>query len=356
MATRHCDRSLARYSGGRVQSHGADLGTPSCPGSRAQRRELHSDGSPSRLSFCSDGGALGRGAAGGKRRASVRSPLGRRVKETIAGAFAPTALLAPGGWGAPHHGAPLPGSTVAKLAQASNRRQSIFVLPFENSGPDARRSDLAADITSEVANHVLNGADGPVIAGTAAQAYQGKPVDRRAIGSEHDVHFVLTGNVRRQEGRLYPHAQLSLRVKAAVLRAQGHWIEAEAVQRRVISLKPTESFRHYELGLILMAQGRHQEALVSFQTARRSAGGNNPVYWYDADIAMANQALGQFAEAMAAARLSIGEMPPDVGRSGELPSLALIAATAGSGNEEAARADLQKLIAAPRSWCSMSEI
>jgi TolB-like protein len=368
-------------------------------------------------------------------------------------------------------------------------------MPFENSGPDARRDDLAADITREVTNHILKGADGPVIAGMAAEAYQGKPIDPRAIGCEHDVHFVLTGNARREDGRLIvtavlcetagggpvwgrqldvpdgpdalptlaqviyenawqksvdleawhavhdhpdhldkrdlilialstplwsptkanyleklslvdralaldpnylraferrarllvefvllgyssdpvadlamateaadhalaidPHAQLSLRVKAAVLRAHGHWTEAEAVQREVLSLKPTESFRHYELGLILMAQGRHEEAWASLQTARRSAGGNNPLYCYDAEIAMANLALGRLAEAEAKARLAIGEMPRDIGRSEELPWLALIAATALSGNEKAARTDLQKFLAAPRSWHSMSEV
>jgi tetratricopeptide (TPR) repeat protein len=152
------------------------------------------------------------------------------------------------------------------------------------------------------------------------------------------------------------HAQLSLRVQAAVLRACGRWTEAEAVQRRVLTLKPTESFRHYELGLILMAQGRHQEALASLQTARQSAGGNNPIYWYDGEIAMAHLALGRFAEAMAVARLAIGEMPPDVGRSEELPWLALIAATTLSGNEEAARIDLQTFLATPRSWHSMTEV
>jgi tetratricopeptide (TPR) repeat protein len=152
------------------------------------------------------------------------------------------------------------------------------------------------------------------------------------------------------------HAQLSLRVKAAVLRVREEWAEAEAVQRRVIALLPTESFRHYELGVILMAQGRHEEALASFQTARHSAGGNNPIYWYDGEIAMAHLALGRFADAIATARLAIGEMPPDTGRCEEMPRLALIAATSAGGNDDVARADLQKFLTAPRSWHSMSEV
>jgi len=149
------------------------------------------------------------------------------------------------------------------------------------------------------------------------------------------------------------HAQLSLRVMAAVQRARE---EAEAVQRRVISLLPTDFFRHYELGLILMAQGRHEEALASFQTARRPAGGNNPIYWYDGEMPMAHLALGRFADSMATVRLAVGEMPPDTSRSEEMPRLALIAATSAGGNDETARVDLQKFFTAPRCWHSMCEV
>jgi hypothetical protein len=105
-----------------------------------------------------------------------------------------------------------------------------------------------------------------------------------------------------------------------------------------------------------MALGRHQEALVSFQTARRLAGGNDFVYIYDANIALVNVALGQLTEALATARLTIGEMPPNIGRIGEYPWLALIAATSLNGNEEAARADLQRFLATPRISHNMAEI
>ena len=57
-------------------------------------------------------------------------------------------------------------------------------------------------------NHILKGADGPVITGMAAKAYQAKPIDPRAIGREHDVHFVLTDSVRRQDRRLMVTAVL----------------------------------------------------------------------------------------------------------------------------------------------------
>jgi len=121
-------------------------------------------------------------------------------------------------------------------------------------------------------------------------------------------------------------------------------------------LQPTEANRHYELGQCLMAEARHQEALTSFQTAKQFAGGDDPVYSYDANIAAAYLALSQFVEAIATAQLAIGELPPDTWRIGELPWLVLIAATSLSGNKEAAREDLQEFLAKPRSWHSMAEV
>jgi hypothetical protein len=63
-------------------------------------------------------------------------------------------------------------------------------------------------------------------------------------------------------------------------------------------------------------------------------------------IAVAHLALSQFADAVAAARLAIGEMPPDIGRIGELAWLTLIAATSAGGDDELSitRARQQRLI------------
>ncbi|HME19967.1 MAG TPA: winged helix-turn-helix domain-containing protein [Acetobacteraceae bacterium] len=153
-----------------------------------------------------------------------------------------------------------------------------------------------------------------------------------------------------------PNDLLALRARTAVLRAQGDWPAAEAVVRRAIGLQPTEAMRHYELGFILMAEGRHQEALQSFRNARRFAGGSDPVHLFDANTAMANLAIGQLTEAIAMARTSISEFPPNTGRIAELPWLALIAATSDSGQDDEARADLHRFLATPRSWHSMSQI
>jgi tetratricopeptide (TPR) repeat protein len=121
-------------------------------------------------------------------------------------------------------------------------------------------------------------------------------------------------------------------------------------------LQPTEALRHYDLGSILMAEGRHQEALQSFENAKSFAGGSDPVYLFDANIAMAKLAIGRFGEAIDAARASISGFPPDTGRLAELPWLALIAAASDSGQDDEARADLERFLATPGSVQSMSQI
>jgi tetratricopeptide (TPR) repeat protein len=148
-----------------------------------------------------------------------------------------------------------------------------------------------------------------------------------------------------------PNSLVALRAKATVLRTEGNWSDAEAVLRRVIGMQPTEANRRHELGQILMAEGRHREALESFEAAKQFAGGTDPVYAYDGDIAMAELALGRPDDAIVAARLSISEAPPDSGRLGEVAWLALIAAEGDGG-----RADLQKFLIAPRSWRSMAAV
>jgi TolB-like protein len=152
------------------------------------------------------------------------------------------------------------------------------------------------------------------------------------------------------------NSAVSLRAKAEVLLAQGNWDEAAAVLRRVIALQPLTGFRRIELGVVLMAQGHHREALESFLTARQLAGGADPVYIIDKNIALELLATDRFSEAIAQAWLAIGEFPPDSGREAETPWLALIAAESESGQDADARADLQKFLATPRTWSTMTAI
>jgi hypothetical protein len=96
--------------------------------------------------------------------------------------------------------------------------------------------------------------------------------------------------------------------------------------------------------------------LESFLTAKRLAAGNDPVYSIDANIAMADLAIGRFPEAIAQARLAISEFPPNTGRIAEYPWLALIAAESENGQDAEARADLQKFLATKRTLRTLAEI
>jgi adenylate cyclase len=153
-----------------------------------------------------------------------------------------------------------------------------------------------------------------------------------------------------------PNNLLTLRARTAVLRARADWPAAEAVVRRAITLEPTEAMRHYELGFILMGAGRYQEALESFQNAKRFADGSDPLYVFDGKIALTELALGHFTEAIDIAQLAISECPSNTSHIAEFPWLALIAATSESGQNDKARAYLQTFLATPRGWQSMTQV
>jgi DNA-binding winged helix-turn-helix (wHTH) protein/TolB-like protein len=94
-----------------------------------------------------------------------------------------------------------------------DRRQSVIVLPFENSSGDPAQDSVAAgvtrDVTDKIAGDNIAGDNTvPLVPAAAAAAYRGKPLDLRGIGRDHDVHFALTGNARRQDGRLIVAATL----------------------------------------------------------------------------------------------------------------------------------------------------
>ncbi len=120
------------------------------------------------------------------------------------------ALLAAGGWWTLHDRTSPPVVTVAVAPAAprpvayspQDRRLSVIVLPFENNSGDPTQDGLAASITRDVTNSIAGDTTVPVVPTATAAALRGKAIDLRAIGREHDVHFALTGNVHRQDGRL----------------------------------------------------------------------------------------------------------------------------------------------------------
>lgn len=382
----------------------------------------------------------------------------------------------------------------AAFNQNMDRRQSVIVLPFENSSGDPAQDDLAGVLTRDLTDIIAMGRH-PVVPAVTAISYRGKSVDLQAIGHQFDVHFVLIGNVRQRTGHVISSASvynvadgrpiwsrqfdlpdgpgvratvvqmifagfwqatideeaqraehehpyrldkrdlmnialstslfaptkqhfleqmslaeralaldpndlyglelesrlhsdfvmqgyssdpdadlaiadkaasrlleidannlLTLRARTELLRARHYWPEAEAVVRRALTLRPTQAQRHYELGSILMGAGRHHEALQSFLNAKHFADRYDVLYLYDGNIAMADLALGQFAEAITMAHEAISECPSNAGRIAELPWLALIAATSESGQDDKARAYLRTFLATPRSWHSMTQI
>jgi tetratricopeptide (TPR) repeat protein len=149
---------------------------------------------------------------------------------------------------------------------------------------------------------------------------------------------------------------ISLRAKAAVLRAQGNWDEAEAVQRKALEKQPHESNRHTEMGLIQMALGKHPDALESFAKARQFAGGSDPSYWIDANRALALIANDKCTEAMNTAQQAKRAYPPEGGFGEESAGLALIAAQSLCGQMAKARDDLRDFRAQPPSLRNLTEV
>jgi DNA-binding winged helix-turn-helix (wHTH) protein/TolB-like protein len=100
-------------------------------------------------------------------------------------------------------GTPLPAAY-----SPQDRRQSIIVLPFENSSTSPVQDEVAASVTREVIDIFARDKATPSIPAAVAAAYRGTPIDLRRIGREHGVHFALLGNSRQQDGRLIVSATL----------------------------------------------------------------------------------------------------------------------------------------------------
>ena len=79
---------------------------------------------------------------------------------------------------------------------------SVIVLPFENSSGDPRQDGLAAEITRDVTNSVSRDPTVPLVPEQTAIGYRGKPLDLHAIQQAHNVHFAITGTVRRENAHL----------------------------------------------------------------------------------------------------------------------------------------------------------
>jgi class 3 adenylate cyclase/TolB-like protein len=143
----------------------------------------------------------------------ARTPLavGRRgpTRTMIAGGVVLMAILVAGGaWVLRDRTSPPVASAMAPSASRpvayspQDRRMSVIVLPFENSSDDSTQDSLAAKMTRDVTNEIAWDHTTPIVPAQTASAYRGKSVDLHAIRETHNVHFAVTGSVRRQNGRL----------------------------------------------------------------------------------------------------------------------------------------------------------
>jgi TolB-like protein len=143
----------------------------------------------------------------------TRTPLmlTRRLstRGIAAGAVVAVAILAGGWWMLLHaRTAQHVAAIVAPMAprpvafSPQDRRQSVIVLPFENSSGDPAQDGLAARMTRDVMDLIAEDNTIPLVPAATAARYQGKSIDLRTIGRDHDLHFALTGKVRREEAHL----------------------------------------------------------------------------------------------------------------------------------------------------------
>jgi adenylate cyclase len=146
-----------------------------------------------------------------------RTPLARVRRSSIGalvvGGVVVAAILASGGWWMLHERTAVPvvaATTASRPAAYSHedRRRSVIVLPFENSSGDPNQDSVAARITRDVTDRIADNHDAPLVPAATAAVYRGKTVDLRTLGHDHNLHFALTGNARRQDGRLFVSAVL----------------------------------------------------------------------------------------------------------------------------------------------------
>jgi adenylate cyclase len=87
-------------------------------------------------------------------------------------------------------------------------RPSIAVLPFDNLTGDPEQQYFSDGITEDIITELSRFRALFIIARTSSFAYRGASADVAAIGRELGVRYILTGSVRRADGRLRITAQL----------------------------------------------------------------------------------------------------------------------------------------------------
>jgi TolB-like protein len=90
-----------------------------------------------------------------------------------------------------------------------DKQPSIAVLPFVNLSSDPEQAFFADGLAEEIIIALGKLPGLLVIARNSSFAYRGSDVDVRKVGSDLDVHYVLSGSLRRGGSRLRMSAQLA---------------------------------------------------------------------------------------------------------------------------------------------------
>jgi TolB-like protein len=109
-----------------------------------------------------------------------------------------------GSWRVLHDRNAVAVATVARPVAYSpeDRRQSVIILPFENSSGDSSQDSLAISFTRDLTSKIGQDSTVPNIPAATAAGYRNKTRDLRAIRREYNIHFAIEGDIRRANDRL----------------------------------------------------------------------------------------------------------------------------------------------------------
>lgn len=103
----------------------------------------------------------------------------------------------------------------------------------------------------------------------------------------------------RQAIDMYPKNGEMVLSFSAILTEKEQYAEAEKMYRHYLTFNPQASSAHYNLGVLALAQGRYEEAIVNLQRAIKDAPDNTDAHLY---LAQALEKVGKSQEAIRAYR------------------------------------------------------
>lgn len=106
-------------------------------------------------------------------------------------------------------------------------KPAIAVLPFESVGEDGATVRLATGVTEDIITDLARFRGLDVTARNSAAVYKGRALDRRQIGRELGVHYLLEGGIQHDLGRIRITAQLIDAATGGALWS-GRWDRADA--------------------------------------------------------------------------------------------------------------------------------